>query len=176
MIIRLATEQDIPACAALDHSYTTENVWQMEAREQSDGMRVSFRRVRLPRTLHGTYPRPRSELTRCWERGDVFLVAQHGDAIAGYLHLILEEDGNSGWVRDLAVAPAQRRRGIGTALLQAAASWLRGRSVGQLLLEMTTKNYPAICLARKLGFSFCGFNDRYYTNQDIALFFAKSLR
>ena len=60
--------------------------------------------------------------------------------------------------------------------MQAAADWLRRRNVNRVLLEMTTKNYPAIRFAQKLGFSFCGYNDRYYTNQDIAIFFAKVLR
>jgi hypothetical protein len=41
---------------------------------------------------------------------------------------------------------------------------------------MQPKNYPAICLAQKLGFDLCGYNDRYFANQDIALFFAKNLR
>ena len=58
MIIRLATEaDDIQACVALDHGFVTEHVWQMEAREQAGGMQVSFRKARLPRTLHGRYPR-----------------------------------------------------------------------------------------------------------------------
>jgi ribosomal protein S18 acetylase RimI-like enzyme len=45
-----------------------------------------------------------------------------------------------------------------------------------MVLEMQPKNYPAIQLAQKLGFDFCGYNDRYYANRDIALFFAKGLR
>jgi hypothetical protein len=31
-------------------------------------------------------------------------------------------------------------------------------------------------MAQKLGFDLCGYNDRYYPNHDIALFFAKSIR
>jgi hypothetical protein len=31
-------------------------------------------------------------------------------------------------------------------------------------------------MAQKLGFEFCGYNDRYFANRDIGLFFAKSLR
>jgi RimJ/RimL family protein N-acetyltransferase len=41
---------------------------------------------------------------------------------------------------------------------------------------MQPKNYPAIQLALKLGFELCGFNDRYYANHEIGIFFAKSLR
>ena len=52
-------------------------------------------------------------------------------------------------------------------------AWMEQHNKGQLVLEMQSKNYPAICLAIKLGFEFCGYNDRYYQNQDIVLFFAK---
>jgi RimJ/RimL family protein N-acetyltransferase len=41
---------------------------------------------------------------------------------------------------------------------------------------MQSKNHPAIQLAHKLGFEFCGYNDHYFSNQDIALFFSRPLR
>ena len=112
----------------------------------------------------------------CWERGDTVIVAEDEGQVVGYLHLVVQASENAAWVRNLAVTPRLRRRGIGMTLLQTAADWLRQQNANRLLLETTTKNYPAICFAQKLGFSFCGYNDRYYANQDIALFFAKSLR
>jgi hypothetical protein len=48
--------------------------------------------------------------------------------------------------------------------------------MSQLFLEMQSKNIPAIRLATKMGSVFSGYSDRYYPNQDIALFFALSLR
>jgi GNAT superfamily N-acetyltransferase len=177
MIIRLARDiDDIRACVAMAHSFETEHVWQMEAKEHPDGINVTFRQVRLPRTLRGQYPRPLDELITRWEAGDAVLVAEDEGYIVGFLHLAVADEEGTGWARNLVVTPRLRRRGIGTALLQAAADWLRQRNVNRVLLEMTTKNYPAICFAQKLGFSFCGYNDRYYTNQDIAIFFAKVLR
>jgi len=177
MIIRLAKEaDDIQACAVLDHSYDTNRVWQMDAREQSDGVSVGFRSVRLPRDMRGSYPRHLEGLMACWERGDTVIVAEDEGQVVGYLHLVLQASESAAWVRNLAVTPRLRRRGIGMTLLQTAADWLRQQNANRLLLETTTKNYPAICFAQKLGFSFCGYNDRYYANQDIALFFAKSLR
>ena len=38
------------------------------------------------------------------------------------------------------------------------------------------KNYPAICLAEKMGFELCGYNDHYFANNDIAIFFSKWVR
>ena len=177
MIIRLAREEDdIQACMALDHSWMSDRVWQMDAREQAGGVNVVFRSVRLPRAMRSSYPRNLDELMTRWEQGDLVLVAEDEGQILGYLHLVMQTSEGTAWAQNLTVTPGQRRRGIGTALLQAATDWLGQQKVSRLLIEMTTKNYPAICLARKLGFSFCGYNDRYYANQDIALFFAKSLR
>jgi RimJ/RimL family protein N-acetyltransferase len=41
---------------------------------------------------------------------------------------------------------------------------------------MSSKNNSAIRLAQKLGFEFCGYNDQYYENKDIALFFGRLIR
>jgi ribosomal protein S18 acetylase RimI-like enzyme len=69
-----------------------------------------------------------------------------------------------------------RRRKIGTTLLKHARQWAKEQGLQGLALEATTKNYPALCLYEKLGFRFCGFNDHYYPNQDIALFFVQMIR
>jgi len=82
----------------------------------------------------------------------------------------------TGWLNNLVVGKRYRRQGIGGALLKAAIEWAREQGLRQLMLETQTKNYPAICFYQRHGFVFCGFNDHYYTNQDIALFFAQSLR
>ena len=60
-------------------------------------------------------------------------------------------------------------------LLKAAHRWAMEHNLKQLMLETQTKNYPAISLAQKQGFHFCGYNERYYPNGDIALFFSRSI-
>jgi ribosomal protein S18 acetylase RimI-like enzyme len=81
----------------------------------------------------------------------------------------------TGWVADLVVAPEYRRGGIATQLLQAGQAWALQAGLRRLIVETQTRNYPAINLLQRSGFSFCGYNDRYYTNQDIAVFFALNL-
>ena len=61
-------------------------------------------------------------------------------------------------------------------LLRHARQWAREQGLDMVMAEATTKNYPALCFYQKLGFQFCGFNDHYYPNQDIALFFVQMLR
>ena len=46
----------------------------------------------------------------------------------------------------------------------------------RLVLEVISKNQPGIRLAQKFGFEFCGYNDQYYPNQDVALFFGRALK
>jgi ribosomal protein S18 acetylase RimI-like enzyme len=76
----------------------------------------------------------------------------------------------------LVVIRRLRRQGIGSALILAAQEWGMQHDTRRLVLEMQPKNYPAIQMAHKLGFELCGYNDRYYANNDIALFFGKSIR
>ena len=80
-----------------------------------------------------------------------------------------------GWIRNLIVSRSFRRQGVGSALLQAAQYWALDNDLGKLMFETQTKNHPAICFAQKHRFAFCGYNDRYYSNGDIAVFFSLSL-
>ena len=176
MQIRPAQPSDLEACVALDHSYTTARVWQMEAREENGVLTNVFRVADLPREVRVGYPRQGDELLTGWRRRDGFLVAEEKDHVCGYVALTGEAELGIARVGDLVVDRRWRRRGIGTALLQAAAQWGRERELGWMLVEVQTKNYPAIKLCRSLGLVFCGYNDHYWPRRDIALFFGESLR
>jgi GNAT superfamily N-acetyltransferase len=91
----------------------------------------------------------------------------------GYAGLILDRITNSTWVSDLVVDKPLRRKGIGSALLLAAAEWAATKESHNLVLEMQPKNNPAFQLAFKLGFEFCGYNDLYYADHEIGVFFRK---
>lgn len=171
----LRTDAELVLCLALDHSYVTEYVWQMDVREESDDITVRFRLVRLPRVMEVAYPRDSDHLMPSWQRRDCFLVAAVDDVVLGYVNMRIDAAGTTGMIHDLVVNKPFRRRRIGRALLEQATRWATLRGLHRLTLEMQTKNYPAIQFARARGFAFCGFNDRYFTNQDIAIFFSKSL-
>jgi ribosomal protein S18 acetylase RimI-like enzyme len=174
--IRAATADDIPELAALDHNYTTEYVWQMEIQPDEKRMGITFQEVRLPRSVRVEYPRPVSSQLDDWASCSGVLVALLEGEPVGYASLRLDLVPRTTWVTDLAVRRRVRRQGIGSSLILSAQEWGSEHNTRYLTLEMQPKNYPAIQLAHKLGFDFCGYNDRYYTNHDIALFFAKSLR
>jgi ribosomal protein S18 acetylase RimI-like enzyme len=58
----------------------------------------------------------------------------------------------SGFVKDIAVAPPQRRRGIGAALLDAAATTFQQRGLTRLALKVHADNVGARRLYARLGF------------------------
>ncbi len=175
--IRAAVESDIPTLTQIDHSYSSEYVWQMEVQREEDHIAVAFREVRLPRSVRVDYPRSPKRLLEDWKQRSGLLVAVLGEEVVGYISLMEGISPAAVWVTDLAVAPRHRRQGIGCALVLAGQEWTieRGR-YARLVLEMQPKNHPAIQLCQKLGFEFCGFNHHHYVNQDIGLFFAKWLR
>lgn len=62
----------------------------------------------------------------------------------------------------LAVDAAARRRGIGSALVVAAAREAADRGAGKLFLEVARSNFPARALYGRLGFSELGCRKEYY--------------
>lgn len=52
----------------------------------------------------------------------------------------------------LYVAPAHRRRGLGSALMQQAETWAKQRGDRQISLQVFTTNQPALNLYRSLGY------------------------
>jgi GNAT superfamily N-acetyltransferase len=190
MLLRTATRVDLDACMALDADSQTDHVWQMEEREENEGLSVRFQTVRLPRAMRVTYPRRRDDLVSCWENGSLVLVTSDKPAtgeetdasdtpqdeapprIYAYCQLDACAWQEVGWISHLIVARRHRRTGIGTAMIQASVLWGRKQSMNRLMAAVQTKNYPGINFCQKHGFVFCGFNDHYYPNRDIALFFS----
>lgn len=173
--IRPATAQDIPALVGLDHHYTSEWVWQMDVQPDEGLVQVNFRTVHLPRSVKVEYPRSPYALSNDWISRDGLLVALLQGELVAYASLMLNLAPQTSWITDLVVKRSLRRQGIASALLFAAHSWADQHASRRLVLEMQPKNWAAINLAQKFGFEFCGYNDRYYANNDIGLFFAKGL-
>lgn len=175
--IRPAIASDISALASLDHSYISEYVWQLELNipASHENIHAHFRRVRLPRPVRVEYPRPPGNLVHDWTQRSGILVALFQGEPIGYIALTLRPAQTTTWVNDLAIAPRLRRQGVGSALVLAAIEWAAQMDTQNLIMEMQPKNYPAIQMARKLGFDFCGYNDRYYARHEIGVFFAKAV-
>lgn len=173
--IRPAVSADIARLVAFDHTCESDYVWQVDLEKEAREIKVRLREVRLPRAVQVQYPRDPLLLPDEWSGQARTFVAVHSGIQVGYIRVLAQDSAASLWVVDLVVAAAARRRGIATALVQFVEAWARTRHLRQLFMEVSSKNHPAICFARQMGFRFSGYNEHYYYNQDVALFFGKFL-
>jgi len=172
--IRPVEEEHIAALTKIDHSYTSDHVWQMDPQYISGNIGAAFREVRLPRTAKVDYPRPTNAFKNNWDSYSGVLVALHSDQPVGYTSLVENMIPITTLMLDLVVDPGLRRQGIGSALTLAALEWALAQTKShRLVLGMQTKNFPGINLAQRLGFDYCGYIDNYYPNRDIVIFFTK---
>ncbi|MBL8101176.1 MAG: GNAT family N-acetyltransferase [Anaerolineales bacterium] len=174
--LRPTVATDLSRLMGFDHSISSESVWQLELRRENGQVASTFREVRLPRTIKVAYPHNPFALADDWVRKSMMYTAFIGQDPVGYICLLERGTASVVGITDLVVDAANRRKGVGAALLAAGQDWAASRSHRRLILEMQAKNLPAIRLAQKFGYEFCGYNDHYYINQDVAVFFAKILK
>jgi len=103
------------------------------------------------------------------------IVAKFGDRLAGYALIALRKGGKSARLYSLAVDPAQGRRGVGRALLQACERYARAHGCAALRLEVRYDNASAIALYEKTGYRHFAQCDGYYADGAAALRFEKRL-
>src|SRR5690554_8203601 len=87
MTIRSAMPSDYELCMAIDHTISTEQVWQMMIDDSEDCVRITFRPVRLPRSTKVLYPRSGEELLQSWRLHAAFLVAEAAPMVVGYANV-----------------------------------------------------------------------------------------
>ena len=90
----------------------------------------------------------------------VFLAAREGDLLTGsvWAQTVLDE----GYIGNVAVRPAFRRRGIADALLRKLEALGREKELSFLTLEVRAGNAPAIALYEKNGYVRAGRRPGYY--------------
>lgn len=90
-----------------------------------------------------------------------FFVAHEDNTPLGYvgMHTVLDE----GYVANVAVSPAYRRRGVATLLLNRLVDEAVKRRLGFLTLEVRESNLPAIAFYEKNGFGVVGRRKNFYS-------------
>jgi RimJ/RimL family protein N-acetyltransferase len=101
-------------------------------------------------------------------RDAAVFVAETPAGIVGRLSVARDSHPASRHVADLGlmVAASHRRRGIGTALLDAAVAWARETGVRKLELHVFPHNEAAIALYEKYGFRREGYRTAHYRRED----------
>ena len=100
---------------------------------------------------------------RRYPHAAVFVAEDEGE-IVGRLSIARDQHPASRHVADLGliVAATHRRRGIGTALLNAAVEWARASDVLKLELHVFPWNEGAIILYERFGFEREGYRHAHY--------------
>jgi RimJ/RimL family protein N-acetyltransferase len=100
---------------------------------------------------------------RRYAHAAVFVAEDEGE-IVGRLSIARDQHPASRHVADLGliVAATHRRRGIGTALLNAAVEWARASDVLKLELHVFPWNEGAIILYERFGFEREGYRHAHY--------------
>ncbi|HZO98243.1 MAG TPA: GNAT family N-acetyltransferase [Gaiellaceae bacterium] len=96
------------------------------------------------------------------------IVAELEGTLVGRLSIARDTHPASPHVADLGlmVAAPYRRRGVATALLEAAEAWARSAGVSKLELHVFPFNTPALALYEKCGFEREGYRRRHYVRGD----------
>jgi len=172
--IRPTISTDLARLSALDHTIETDYVWQLDLHREPAQVQVDLREVRLPRSVRLEHPRPAKELADTWHIRPMFSAMLGMEAVA-YVRFTDKIIPHAVWITDLVVGRPLRRQGLAHKLIGAVEAWGVQHELRRAVVEIQSKNQPAIRMILKMGFEFCGYNDQYYATRDVALFFARSL-
>ena len=178
-VIRDGIEADIDDCLSIDHTYTTDYVWQVQIeRDDPNYYQMTFRTERLPRTLEASYTPAPERIKLALPDNHCFLVAaeRDGSSVLGYCVMSQEQTHRLAIIHDLVIDRTYRRSRIGSKLLSIARRWATHHQLQRLLIEVHTRNHPAIVFCQASGFTFFVYNERYSDQQEIAIFFGQNLR
>ena len=89
-------------------------------------------------------------------------VAEQNGHVAGFL--VGRSVADEFEILNMAVAPAHRRRGIASRLMNEALLWSRAAGARRAYLEVRASNEAAISLYSRHGFRECGRRARYYAS------------
>ncbi len=176
MLVRTVRDGDWEACLGIDAGYETDIAWQMDEYQQSGERHITFREIRLPRTLRIQPMEPDDGHLKSWQRRDSFWVAVEQREIISYLGLVIDQARYQAHIAELVVEPNYRRNGVASAMLLRATEWCLRQRIHQLVLTCPLKAYPAVAFAQHHRFAFCGFQDAYWPGQEVALFFRQRIR
>ncbi len=172
--IRNTVSTDLARLSALDHSLDTDYVWQLDLHRESGQVEIGLREVRLPRSIRLQHPRLAQELPDTWHLRPM-LSAMIGMEAVAYIRFSDIMVPHAVWITDVVVGKPMRGMGLARKLISAAEAWGLQRGLRKAIIEVQSKNAPAIRMVQKLGFEFCGYNDQYYPTRDVALFFSRSI-
>ena len=145
MEIRLADLSDLNACLAIEDTFETEYVWQMEEQNRPGSIDVSFRLTRLPRPMRVSNIISRDELIEDYQNGGTLLVADD-DGVRGYIDIKAHAWNQILYINNLAITASFRRKGVATRLMRAFASLFIATSASTPLQAQMRDEQPVVVI------------------------------
>lgn len=173
MTIRLLDrDRDRRGVEAIDTSFETATVFDLVTRAR--GIELALRTLDAPLTKRYAI----GEVFAPWASWDTAWVADDNREIQGVCCVEHEPWHQRLVLWFLYIAPAQRRRGVGRALLAEAEAHGRARGATHVWLETSNVNVPGIAAYERLGYALCGADRTYYGAYmpgETAIYLAKAL-
>lgn len=175
IVIRPGTASDWAACWAMDVSFETDHVWQLQSSVQADVPMVGFVQVRLPRTVTLRDPLWGGSADPPQPEQGSLIVAEAGGGVDGFALVVPDAVRAVDTLWMLAVRHHARRRGLGVRLARAAVEAARAGGRRALCATVQARNFPAIRTLQAAGFVLTGYDEYYYPSNDVGLRFAHRL-
>lgn len=106
-------------------------------------------------------PWSENAIKEAYQNGTKFFVATKDNKVLGYVGIsaIIDE----GYITNIAVFPAYRKQGVGSALLNHLFTFAKENALSFISLEVRESNHTAISLYKKFGFKTEGKRKNFYT-------------
>ena len=174
--IGVATIEDYPQIAAMDLSFESNYVWQTQTLEEYERFESSFQRIKLPKTIRVSFQAySQANLENLIRQREV-LSLRYEEKVIGYLRLEQDETVNRLILKTGGIMPEYRNKGIGSVLMDRVIEIARHNNLRSIVCMVQAKNDPAIHFLLSRGFVFSGYQEFFFRNMEIGLFFSKNVR
>ena len=174
--IGAATLDEMTQIAQMDLRFESDYVWKTQMLEGLDSFESSFQRIRLPQTIRVSFQAYSMANLETLIRQREILSVRYEDNVIGYVRLEQDETVNRIILKSGGVMPEYRNKGVGTVLLDRICEIARHNRIRSLVCMVQAKNDPTIHFLLARGFVFCGYQEFFFRNMEIGMFFSKSIR
>ena len=174
--IGAATIDEYPQIASMDLSLESDHVWKTQTLEEFESFEASFQRIRLPKTIRVSFQAYSAANLESLIVHQEILSVRYEEKVIGYLRLEQDETANRLVLKTGGIMPEYRNKGIGSVLLTRVMEIAHHNNLRSIVCMVQAKNDPAIHFLLSHGFVFCGYQEFFFRNMEIGLFFSKNVR
>ena len=148
----------------LEYNYSTNEYYKVTKNVNKDKFSLEFERMTLPDVLN--FSNTDTLFQDYWNAPEAYGIEVDGK-IGAFLELDFDEWNSRVKITQILVLEKYRKKGLGKMLIDFAKKVATERDYRIIVLETQNTNVPAIDFYISQGFSFCGSNIYFYSNDDI---------